>query len=322
MLTIMGASVFFSWQADDMKQTNRLRNAIRKVLKALNRQGLVLEYDEATRGAPGSPDIRQVVLGKIERANIVIADVSLIAAGTDDAERGHSNSNVMFELGYATAVLGVDRIITITATPMNSLPFDISNHRAAPIYDRISDTLKAVIELIIQHNPPSEWEARVAEPAQRVHERDNIRRYLSCLPLDILGDSLSRLPEFFHSSIPLVTDDLNAIKSGIGTELPTGLQSKFDRFLLALNNLAHLGGERYRPTPTLLFRAPKDYEDPEADLVRAKASQIKWELDSGLRDFISAVRAEFPELNYTEISNGADSSYKGLANQTHTFSSD
>ncbi len=120
--------VFFSWQSDIDAKTNRyvISDCLRDICKKNS-----LIFDEATNERCGSPDIASTIEEKIRGADIFVADVTIINAGT--ASKTTPNPNVLFELGIAQATLGWDRIILIVNTayaPISDLPFDIKSHRA------------------------------------------------------------------------------------------------------------------------------------------------------------------------------------------------
>jgi hypothetical protein len=75
--------VFYSWQSD-MPKTNR--NFIQGALEhALTRagaapSGVVPVLDRDTKGVAGTPDIVETILRKIENADAIVADVSLIVS--------------------------------------------------------------------------------------------------------------------------------------------------------------------------------------------------------------------------------------------------
>lgn len=120
--------VFFSWQSDLDAKTNR--NVISGCLKDICKKNNLI-FDEATAERCGSPDIASTIEEKIRNADIFVADVTIINAGT--TSKTTPNPNVLFELGIAQATLGWDRIILIVNTayaPISDLPFDIKSHRA------------------------------------------------------------------------------------------------------------------------------------------------------------------------------------------------
>lgn len=126
--------VFYSWQSDLPNNTNRglIEAALAKACKELSADlDEVIRVDSDTQGSSGSPDIAATILSKIEKATVVVADVSIIgeikSVGSDEG-RLSPNPNVMFELGYAKRALGVDRVIMVCNTAygrVEDLPFDI-----------------------------------------------------------------------------------------------------------------------------------------------------------------------------------------------------
>lgn len=161
--------VFFSWQSDIDAKTNR--NVISDCLRDICKKNSLI-FDEATNERCGSPDIASTIEEKIRNADIFVADVTIINAGT--ASKTTPNPNVLFELGIAQATLGWDRIILIVNTayaPISDLPFDIKSHRAQSYSlspqdavglsnkqktTRIFESLKNGILSILEKNPPKE----------------------------------------------------------------------------------------------------------------------------------------------------------------------
>ena len=306
----MEPSLFFSWQSDTPKQANLLRNAIRTALQEVEkRTGIVYKFDESTRDLPGSPDIKHAVLAKIELASIFVADVTIVSGTYDNKAKGQSNSNVMFELGYATAILGVDRIIKIAAPPMDTLPFDIRGNRITMLDHKITQHLTNAVAAIGKHDPPTVFERRVAEPALRRNERANVEGYFSNLPLTLFSDSLQRLPRMFSRILDDVCDDLYARRQRSDKRLPDDLQSDFDAFLGALNTLTQLGSSSYLETSSSLIRLPKNHENPNADQIMKQAARLKQDLEATLNTFILSSRRQFPDIEYDEILLQAERTY-------------
>ena len=127
--------VFFSWQSDLNKNQTLyfIREAIDEAIKLAKETELIeAERDEATQGKTGSPDIVQSILSKINECDLFIADLSLCYTVNSDSGKKSPNPNVLFELGYASNVLGWERIICICNTDFGKpeeLPFDIAHHR-------------------------------------------------------------------------------------------------------------------------------------------------------------------------------------------------
>lgn len=128
--------VFYSWQSDLPNNTNRglIEAALTKACKELSADlELAIRVDDAVKGESGSPDIAATILAKIEKATVVVADVSIIGAAQITASRSRKkrhvpNANVMFELGYAKRALTAKRVIMVCNKgfgPIEKLPFDI-----------------------------------------------------------------------------------------------------------------------------------------------------------------------------------------------------
>jgi len=165
----MGKLIFYSWQSDLPNKTNRyfILDSLKKAVSDLNTDNIIQEairVEHDTTGEPGSPDIGQVIIDRIEKADIFVCDLSIIngniskehlqyvlsksVTGKDDnsilfshpeyidelvkQNRLTPNPNVIFELGYALNQLGYERIIMIINSAFGSLdqlPFDLKTKR-------------------------------------------------------------------------------------------------------------------------------------------------------------------------------------------------
>lgn len=130
--------VFYSWQSDLPNATNRgfIQDALDKACKQIANNPEIEEsprLDQDTQGLPGAPSIPQAIMEKIDSCQAFVADVSLCYVGPEDTPA--PNPNVVYELGYAVARLGWDRIILVVNTefgPVEKLPFDLEKRRAIP----------------------------------------------------------------------------------------------------------------------------------------------------------------------------------------------
>ncbi len=87
----------------------------------------MLDRDTASIG--GTPDIAHSILAKISAADVFVADVSIVNAGSS---RLSPNPNVLVELGYAAAELGWENVILVQNTAFGGaelLPFDLRGRR-------------------------------------------------------------------------------------------------------------------------------------------------------------------------------------------------
>jgi len=131
----MGKTVFFSWQSDTPRKDNQnfIEKCIRRSIKDLKDSmplSIYINLDRATDGIPGSPDIKESILRKIDHSAVFICDITFINHGCSDKQT--PNPNVLFELGYALHILGSERVICFFNSEfgnLTNLPFDIRNLR-------------------------------------------------------------------------------------------------------------------------------------------------------------------------------------------------
>ncbi|MFC2058692.1 hypothetical protein ACFLTS_03495 [Chloroflexota bacterium] len=134
------ATVFYSWQSDAPNNVNRgfikdaLEKAIENIGKSLSLEE-ALRLDQDTSGVPGTPDITNTILSKIEGCSVFIPDLTYVAK-TDEGEKV-PNPNVLIELGYAMKAISDSQIILVMNEAFGSpdkdeLPFDLK-HRRWPI---------------------------------------------------------------------------------------------------------------------------------------------------------------------------------------------
>ena len=134
MISADELKAFYSWQSDLPETENRnfIKGVLEDSIKKLNKSEKIKEkirIDESLANTSGSPDIKSTVLHKIENSSFFIADVSICSK--NEKGKYFSNSNVMFELGYAVAHLGWNRIILLINGGIckpEELPFDIRGH--------------------------------------------------------------------------------------------------------------------------------------------------------------------------------------------------
>jgi hypothetical protein len=129
--------VFYSWQTDSNATFNRyfIEDCLKRAITKLNREELSdLVIDRDTKNVPGMPDIGQIIMEKIAKSAVVVADLSIInpAPIRRPDERPVSNPNVLFELGYAFGKRGPKAMIGVFNTAsgeIDELPFDLRPKR-------------------------------------------------------------------------------------------------------------------------------------------------------------------------------------------------
>ncbi|MGX9146446.1 hypothetical protein [Mesorhizobium sp. 128a] len=204
--------IFYSWQSDSPRKTNlnAIRKALAKACKRLKKANPTLKLvpDEATRDTSGSPNIALKILEKIEESAIFIADITTVTP--KGAKRPCPNPNVGYELGYAVATLGWDRVILLFNEAIGDfptdLPFDFIQNRANPYQyaesdssskcDDLSDFLEAAIKAVLDSNPkrPAELKGLSREKIEHDHDIENMRWLMETLHLPTLQQHIENLP--------------------------------------------------------------------------------------------------------------------------------
>ena len=150
------ASIFYSWQSDQPRKITRdiIEAALKAAIDSLNAELIAaerpdedsLELDKDTQGVPGSPDITETILRKIDEASAFVADMTPVTTMTAGNGRIKHlpNSNVLIELGYAKKALSPFRLIQVwntalTACEPEDLPFDMRGRRG-PIAFHLDET--------------------------------------------------------------------------------------------------------------------------------------------------------------------------------------
>jgi hypothetical protein len=145
----MHFTVFYAWQSDCSNSTNRslIERAVQDAINAIKADAALEaspRIDSDTKNVPGTPDIANTILAKIDDCGVFLADVTF--TGKTRRRKGRTqklapNSNVLFELGYAVNAVGWDRIILIMNEefgPPEEQFFDL-RHRKFPIRYRVSE---------------------------------------------------------------------------------------------------------------------------------------------------------------------------------------
>lgn len=198
--------VFYSWQSDLPDKTNKaaIRNALQKAKKGLSEK---IVLDEATREMPGSGNIPDSIREKIEASDIFVADITTVLAA--EAGRKSPNPNVVFELGYAVAHLGWNRVVMMTNlafAKVKDAPFDFDRHRISTYTlteDSKSDDqsvlnalVKAALKAILVQNPKRPAELKGLSEEQIKHGRDveNLRWLLNTVHFPTIDEHLRTIP--------------------------------------------------------------------------------------------------------------------------------
>ncbi|WP_437906830.1 hypothetical protein WME95_02510 [Sorangium sp. So ce327] len=168
--------VFWSWQSDSPADANRtfIEKCLSKACKSVAKDhAIIITVDRDTRGVGGSPAIAETILAKIRSADVFVWDATFVTL----TPKAAPNPNVLFELGYAFAVLGEGRLIGVMNTsgiPEGTpLPFDL-NHRRWPIKYNLAHgtTDREAIQAELTADFVAALKAALKEPKLGVHRSD------------------------------------------------------------------------------------------------------------------------------------------------------
>ncbi|MGH9697859.1 MAG: hypothetical protein ACRD5R_05875 [Candidatus Acidiferrales bacterium] len=222
--------IFYAWQNDLPTKSNRY--AIKKALGSVavdleekfsrgQRQPSRFVIDEATRDLPGSPHIPSAILEKIQSADVFVADVSIVNSQRPAESKGTPNPNVVFELGYAVAYLGWQRVLLLLNEvhgPVTALPFDFDRQRASPFTlgesgpgspDDLKRLLISAVSLILEKDPPRPRAVHF-DKAGAHSERDleNLRWLLKSVHWPTIDDHIARGAKFLSTASTVFLDEV------------------------------------------------------------------------------------------------------------------
>ena len=236
--------VFYAWQANLPDATNKrlIRDALRIASSRLEEEysdtALRIIVDEATSERPGSPNIPATILEKVKNADAFVCDLTTINEDAPEGQERVPNPNVIFELGYAVAYLGWDRIVMLFNTAYgsfpNDVPFDIDRQRASPYKyslpdkdERLTTTqlsgLKkhlinlvfAALKGIIEHNPVKPMNEAYLTPEEKKRRSDisTLKLLLSSIHIPTLDEHLVEAPHKVNNKVFHFWESFNAIVS-------------------------------------------------------------------------------------------------------------
>jgi len=145
----MHFTVFYAWQSDRPDNTNRrfIEKALADAISEIHADatlGVSLTIDSDTKNVPGTADIANTILTKIDSCGVFLADVTLTGKtdpSVDRVQKPVPNSNVLLELGYAVKAVTWEQIILVMneefGRPEEQI-FDL-RHRNIQIRYRVSE---------------------------------------------------------------------------------------------------------------------------------------------------------------------------------------
>ena len=150
--------LFFSWQSDDNNTKKIISEALTNAVQTIRvYHNYSITIEESTSNTPGSPQIVQTILDKIDSCDIFLADITPVCSYDKPLGNGLvdikqvPNPNVLMELGYAMSAVGMNYTICVAhqgSWNSNDLPFDINHNRIYSFTSSNCDLSKSILEVI------------------------------------------------------------------------------------------------------------------------------------------------------------------------------
>lgn len=218
--------IFYSWQSDLQLTRSFILVALKKAAAAVEkaRPNLVVKIDQATRDLPGAPNIPASILEKIKEAEMVVCDVTTVTPGA----RPSPNPNVVFELGYAVALLGWGRVALMfdesAGNFPDDMPFDFDRQRASPFASagkapgsqesELAKVLQIAIEFTIDKNPPRPTAALTPEQVKHGRDVAQLEWLMSNIHIPTIDKHIQGIPHALTDAALHVWEGVNGVVSG------------------------------------------------------------------------------------------------------------
>ncbi|UZA66851.1 hypothetical protein [Pseudomonas viridiflava] len=316
--------VFFSWQSDSPRKSNSeaIRAALEAAQKSLKETFPTLEIliDEATRDTSGSPNIAKTILNKIRIADMVVSDITTINPGE---KRPCPNPNVTYELGFAMALLGEERIVMLFNKSLGNfpadLPFDfiqnrISQYTSEPDKSpavKLAKLLKIAIKAVIDKSPktPAQLSGVSREEREHSHDIENLKWLFSKVHIPTLSAHIHELPKMLTTKALWFWEGFNGVVDNNRFSLyDECLYSNIRELHRAwLKSLSH--ADCYHDAPggdLLIFTNPLDgLLGSRKQNAWDEIDEARGEMKASLEAILSHVRARYIEVKIDKRSDHA-----------------
>jgi hypothetical protein len=333
--------VFYSWQSDSPAETNlkAIRNSLDKAFKLVGKThpGLKLTRDEATRDTSGSPNIASKILEKIDAADVFVADITTVTPA--GAKRPCPNPNVSYELGYAVAALGWDRVILLFNKTRGDFPKDIpfdfiqnrisdyvgdeSDPEAARVL--LTDLLKTAIGAVISKNPKRPAELRGLSPDKVRHDHDveNMTWLMNSLHLPTLDQLIEELPHMITDrSIWFYENFKGVVVNSLFSVYDQGLKGQVERLFRAWTTVLNHSGQYHELRSGLahVFYNPGDMPlPPDRDAIWNEIDAARHEMRFALDAILDRLRSAYIEVKILSTNKKAFDDYLAFKKEAENW---
>lgn len=292
----MVKKIFLSWQSD----TNGNKQFLERALEKFVNENEGYEVVSADRNPEGDDDIVGVILERIDVADYIVADVSIINSEDKSLEgkRLVPNPNVMYELGYAKGKGRVRCILVsnkLTTEKLKELPFDIRNRRNINVpFDKKNQsrfhTLLAGALLFKPKVSPDLVDEIFAEVRDGLKKFHNPEWLLDHKSFSSIKADLTYFLDFVPPKLKRYRDNLPHNK-----DLYDSVVAYIDAMKVFSRLSPELGPESYEEQRDALRSITKNLEETIYEVIRSRALKPIDALDMA-QDYISQLEDWCEEL--------------------------
>lgn len=318
--------VFYSWQSDLPATRSFIQKALTFAANTVMAElpDVAITIDQATRGLTGSPNIPLAIMRKIKEADMVVSDITPINAG--QPQKKTPNPNVLFELGFAVAAQGWDRVALVFDEGVGQfpedVPFDFDKHRAIPFTSgadknandlkAVAGTLKNAIKSTFEANPARPTATLTPEEVRHKRDVETLRGLFKHIDIQVVDDHIARMPHCITEEALHMWDMFNIAASGNHVHLNDAeLLDLIREFQAAFGQtLAHEG--RYHEAPSGRHHIFTDHDtlsNPGSQKAWEKINEARLKMHEVFQEVLRRVRAQFLEVDLKETSKAARKDY-------------
>jgi hypothetical protein len=240
-----------------------------------------------------------------------VCDVTTITPSTND--RAAPNPNVTFELGYAVATLGWNRVVILFNALLGKfprdLPFDFDRQRASPFKasdpptagekKHLAALLQTAMEAILDTAPPRPTREMSAEAQRHRRDVDNLRWVLSTLHLPTLDEHIEG-PQMLKDKVLHFWESFNGVMQNslfhlYDAELDTAFKKLHNAFR---ETLSHSNFYRDLPSGHAYVFGTHGLQTDDAERAAWNAiGESCAEMHAALNLILARVRTEFLEVD-------------------------
>lgn len=294
-----------------------------------NNKRINIIIDEATRDMTGSQNISLTILNKIDIANIFVCDISTINKTDSNKNRKTPNPNVMYELGYAVAKLGWERIILILNEEygeINDVPFDIQQHSITKyklseseinniksIIGTKAKELENKIQLILNIKPKKE--NLTSDETIKKRDIHIIEKIMGQIPYTLIREQVRIAPDKILIDLPNFFDDFqHVLHNNIEYLHDNELSELFRSLHTNWSDILNTSYNYHQNNPKSQYAV---FDVPFGDMPLNKEQQELWDtikklhynIDEILSKILNRIKTNYIEIDLKKINDDLIKTY-------------